>query len=110
MDLASAVGRDSGISKEKLAELAQYADSPLFSALERDALRLADCMTATPAEVPVELFAALKAQLSEAQLVELVNAIAWENYRARSNRVFDVQSEGFSGDFCALPASLTRRS
>ena len=106
MDIGSAVGRASGLSKDQLAELAQYPDSPLFSELERDALRLADGMTATPAEVAPDVIERLKARLSEAQLVEIVDAIAWENFRARSNRAFDVQSEGFSGDFCALPASL----
>jgi alkylhydroperoxidase family enzyme len=32
---------------------------------------------------------------STPQLVELAAAIAWENYRARSNRVFGFGSEGF---------------
>jgi hypothetical protein len=31
-------------------------------------------------------------------LVELAAAIAWENYRARSNRVFGFGSEGFYKD------------
>jgi hypothetical protein len=37
--------------------------------------------------------------------VELAAAIAWENYRARFNRVFGVRPLGFSGEgaFCALP-------
>jgi hypothetical protein len=36
--------------------------------------------------------------------VELAASIAWENYRARFNRVFGVRSSGFSeGAFCALP-------
>ena len=38
-------------------------------------------------------------------LVELASAIAWENYRARFNRVFGVQPAGFlaEGAFCVLP-------
>jgi hypothetical protein len=37
----------------------------------------------------------LQKRFSTPQLVELGAAIAWENYRARSNRVFGFASEGF---------------
>jgi len=37
----------------------------------------------------------LQKRFSTPQLVELAAAIAWENYRARSNRVFGFGSEGF---------------
>jgi hypothetical protein len=37
----------------------------------------------------------LEERFSTPQLVELAAAIAWENYRARSNRVFGFGSEGF---------------
>jgi hypothetical protein len=51
-----------------------------------------------------ELFAALQRDFSERQLVELTAAITWENYRARFNRAFRVEAEGFShGKFCPLP-------
>ncbi|HEY1938993.1 MAG TPA: hypothetical protein VGJ33_13755 [Candidatus Angelobacter sp.] len=58
-------------------------------------LELADAITATPATVSPELRARLKQRFSTPQLVELSAAIAWENYRARSNRVFGFGSEGF---------------
>jgi hypothetical protein len=45
--------------------------------------------------VSEELRARLKKRFSTPQLVELGAAIAWENYRARSNRVFGFGSEGF---------------
>jgi hypothetical protein len=37
----------------------------------------------------------LQKRFATPQLVELGAAIAWENYRARSNRVFGFGSEGF---------------
>ena len=58
-------------------------------------LELADAITATPAKVTQELRERLQKRFSTAQLVELGAAIAWENYRARSNRVFGFGSEGF---------------
>ncbi len=38
----------------------------------------------------------LRRHLTERQLVELTTAIAWENYRARFNRGFDVASDELS--------------
>jgi len=58
-------------------------------------LELADAITATPAKVTPELRERLRARFSTPELVELAAAIAWENYRARSNRVFGFESEGF---------------
>ena len=39
----------------------------------------------------------------DAQIVELAAAIAWEQFRSRFNRVFDVGSQDFSaGAFCPM--------
>jgi alkylhydroperoxidase family enzyme len=55
-------------------------------------------------EVPDELISRLREHFDDKQLVELAASIAWENYRARFNRVFGVAPVGFSeGAFCALP-------
>jgi alkylhydroperoxidase family enzyme len=68
-------------------------------------LDLAVEMVKTPVAVPADLLARLRARFDEGQLVELAAALAWENYRARFNRVFGVQAAGFGteGAFCALP-------
>ena len=58
----------------------------------------------TPVEVPDALFDALRHHFNEAQLVELTAAIAWENYRARFDHTFGIESQGFSeGAYCPLP-------
>jgi alkylhydroperoxidase family enzyme len=84
-----------GVSDEQIRNLNWYAESDLFSADEKLVLELADAMTATPARVTPELRERLKKRFSTAQLVELGADIAWENYRARSNRVFGFGSENF---------------
>ncbi|HKF53070.1 MAG TPA: hypothetical protein VKB26_12220 [Candidatus Acidoferrales bacterium] len=67
-------------------------------------MRAAVSMSSTPSNVPEELFAALRRDLSERQLVELTAAISWENFQSRFNRMFDVEAAGFSkGAFCPLP-------
>jgi alkylhydroperoxidase family enzyme len=84
-----------GISDEKLRNLNWHQESNLFDADEKLVLELADALTATPATVTPELRERLRHRFSTPQLIELGAAIAWENYRARSNRVFGFESEGF---------------
>jgi len=50
-------------------------------------------MVSTPANIPDDLYGRLREQFSEEQLLELGAHIAFENYRARLNRVFDVESD-----------------
>ena len=99
------MGREQGISEAQLRDLPRYRESKAFSEEERLVIDLAIEMTRSPVEVPPELRERLRRRFDEAQLVELVAAVAWENYRARFNRVFDVQAVGFSENaaFCALP-------
>ncbi len=93
-----------GVTEEQIRELSRYRESPAFSDEERMVMDLAAEMARTPVEVPSDLLEKLNRRFSEAQLVELAAAIAWENYRARFNRVFGVRPAGFSeGAFCALP-------
>ncbi len=98
------MGRVAGIPDDQLRDLHRHAESDAFTPLEKLAIEYAERLTRTPAEVPEALFATLRDHLTEAQLVELTAAIAWENYRARFNRAFDVRAQGFSeGAYCPLP-------
>ena len=87
-------------------------ESDAFSDLEKAALGYAECLTRTPADVPEELFERLRAELDDAQLVELTAIVAWENYAARFNRGFEVTPEGFTaeGGFCLVPDRPERSS
>ena len=98
------MGRKAGITEAQLHDLAGFEESDAFNASEKLVLRLTVALTQTPATVSDQLFADLRAEFSEPQLVELATAIAWENYRARFNRTFGILAEGFSeGAFCPLP-------
>ena len=67
-------------------------------------LDYAVALSSTPANASDELVARLRKDLSDEQLVELTAAIAWENFRARFNRGFDVAAQGFSqGAVCPIP-------
>jgi len=103
LDIGSAIGRWKGVREAQIVHLADYETHPEFSEVERVVLRYADAMTRTPAEVSDELFAELRSHLEPKAVVELTTIIAWENYRARFNDAFGLESEGFSeGGACAL--------
>jgi alkylhydroperoxidase family enzyme len=105
------VGRKSGIPTEQIVNLHDYRTSQYFSGLERLVLEYADGMTATPVGVSDALFARLRERFNDPELVELTSAIAWENYRARFNHAFGIESENFSqGAVCALPVRSVEAS
>jgi hypothetical protein len=90
------VGRKAGLSDEKLlgvAEIASEQNLAIFSRKEKLVIELADAMANTPAEISDELYGRLSQEFSPEQLLELAAQIAFENYRARLNRVFNVQSD-----------------
>ena len=62
-------------------------------------------MTETPVVVSDALFEELRGKFEPAQLVELTSAIAWENYRARFDHAFGVESGGYNEDgaYCPVP-------
>lgn len=99
------MGRANGITTGQISNLQDYRTDMNFSDLERLVLEYADAMTQTPVEVSDALFARVRQQFTDAQLVELTSAIAWENYRARFDHAFGIEGENFSeGAICALPA------
>lgn len=92
------------MTEAQILDLARYRDSDAFSALEKAVLDYAAALSRTPADASDALVARLREDLSDQQLVELTAAIAWENFRARFNRGFDVAAQGFSaGAVCPIP-------
>jgi alkylhydroperoxidase family enzyme len=83
----------------KLAAVASWRDSTLFSEPERVALDYAERMTITGQKVDEALFERLKLHYSEAQIVELTAAIALENFRSKLNPALGVAAQGF----CLVP-------
>jgi alkylhydroperoxidase family enzyme len=86
------VGRKAGLSDDKLRAVLSD-DRTSFNGTECLVIELADAMTDTPANVSDDLYARLRNQFSEEQLMQLGAQIAFENYRARWNRIFNVESD-----------------
>ena len=94
------MGRDAGITDEQLEDLAAFETSARFDRREKAALRYAEGMTRTPADVSEAVFEEIRSFFSTEQMVELTAAIALENFRARFNCAFKIESDGL----CMLPA------
>ena len=86
------MGRKAVLSDEKLRAVVDHDMTP-FNDIERLVIELADAMTDTPANVSDDLYERLRNQFSEEQLMQLGGQIAFENYRARWNRIFNVESD-----------------
>ena len=95
MDTNAVGSSAAGASAEKIDAIAEFETSDLFTPAEKAALRLAEAMSQTPAEVSDAVFEAARQHFSEAQLVELAATAAMENYRARFNRAFLVEAQCF---------------
>ena len=86
------MGRKAGLSDEKLRAVPGNDLTPL-NGTERLVIELADALTETPSNVSDELYGRLRNQFSEEQMMQLAAQIAFENYRARWNRLFNVESD-----------------
>lgn len=86
------MGRKAGVSDDKLRAVNGDDRTP-FNDTERLVIELVDALTDTPSNVSDDLYARLRNQFSEEQLMQLGGHIAFENYRARWNRLFNVESD-----------------
>ena len=91
--------RDSDQGAAKLTAVTSWRHSDLFSEPERLALEYAERMTITGQSVDEALFDGVKQHYSEAQIVELTAAIAFENFRSKFNPPLGIEAQGF----CPMP-------
>ena len=109
IDIGSHISTKSGVTEEQLRNLHAYQDSPAFSPTERLVLEYAEAMCQTPVMISDDLFARVREQFDEEQIIELTTAIAIENFRARFNNAMDITPAGFTeGAACAVPDSVAR--
>ena len=90
------------VPAEKIRAVPGWRDSEAFNGLERLVLEYAEAMTDTPPTVTDEMVERLRAQLSDAQLVELTAIVAVENLRSRINAALGLTAQGFK-DRCEMP-------
>ncbi len=76
VDFGYYVSRTNGMDAAKLEEVADWRSSTVYTPLERAVLAYAEAMTATPPTVTDEMVETLRADLDDAQLVELTEMIS----------------------------------
>jgi alkylhydroperoxidase family enzyme len=82
-----------GLSDEEIEAICN-GRYEIFAPAESALLRLADSLADTPSNISNQLYAELTLHFRIEELMELAANAAFENYRARSNRLFDVGSDG----------------
>jgi alkylhydroperoxidase family enzyme len=103
VDLGSQICRNSGLSDDELLALPRYRNSDLFTEREKLALDYTVGVMRTPVEVTDELFARMKDQFNDKQLVEITALLTVVNLN-RLNAAFGIGSAGFSeGMVCVTP-------
>ncbi len=104
LDFGTMLQRLDGLDTERLAHIAEYETSDLYSDDEKAAIAYADAMTGDVAkEVTDEQVADLERRFGQAGVVELTYQIALENMRARMNSALGIHDQGFSTDACRVP-------
>jgi AhpD family alkylhydroperoxidase len=93
------------VPAEKIRAVPRWRDSDVFNGLERQVLEYAEAMTDTPPSVTDEMVARLRAQLSDAELVELTAIVAVENLRSRINSALGLTAQGFK-DRCEMSSPI----
>lgn len=102
VDLGSQICRNSGLTDEELLALPHYRDSELFTDREKLALDYAVAVMRTPVAVTDDVFARMKAQFSDEQLVEITALLTVVNID-RFNAAFKIGSAGFSEGMVCVP-------
>jgi len=82
---------DAGLTEEKIAAVVEYRTSPLFSERERLALEFAEMMAVDHQSIDDAFFGRLRAEFSDAEIVELGMAIGQYIGFGRLLKVLDVE-------------------
>lgn len=99
IDFGWYVARVHVMTKAKLANLGDWRSSTVYSPLKRQVLEYAQAMTSTPPTVTDVIVESLRADLTDAQQIELTEMLAVENLRSRTNSPLGLRSEGLTDHF-----------
>ncbi len=91
-----------GIPLAKAREIANFETHALFTPRERAALAYANGVTKYDIGVDERLYARVKDQFTDDEIVELTALIAYQNLSSKFNAALDVPAQGF----CEMPSKL----
>ncbi len=94
--MGTALGRELGLDQDTIDGIADWRATDKLTTEEKLVVEYAEALSVTPPSVDDDLRSRIAAHFTPKQAVELTNLIAWENARARFNRGFDVQPDGYT--------------
>jgi len=95
VDINSATAVKRHVSKAKLADLADFEDSELFSEREKAALSYAEAVTYTDRNTTQNHFDRLNNHFDDEAIIELTALIAFQNLSSKFNASLAVAPQGF---------------
>lgn len=95
VDINSATALKRGITDAKLAVLADYATSDLYSDKEKAALAYAEAVTHSDRQPAAEHFEALRCYFDDDAIIELTGLIGFQNMSSKFNAALGVKPQGF---------------
>jgi AhpD family alkylhydroperoxidase len=95
-DFGAAKALRLGVSTEKLWSVLNFETSPAYSERERAALAFAWQVALNRGRVSEAVFAEVKKNFSEREVVELTAALAAETFFNHFNNALEIHSQGFS--------------
>lgn len=99
VDLNSATLLRRGVDLEKVNELDNWQQSPLFTSTERIALEYAEAVTLRSSAIDDGLIQQLKSHFDENAVIELTALIGFQNLSSKFNSALGVPPQGF----CRVP-------
>ncbi|HEX9811821.1 MAG TPA: carboxymuconolactone decarboxylase family protein [Burkholderiales bacterium] len=104
VDINSATVLKRGVDQGKLAALADFETSLLFSKREKAALAYAEAVTHSDRRATAEHFTRLRRHFDDDAIIELTGLIAFQNLSSKFNAALGVEPQGF----CAVPPQPRR--
>lgn len=104
VDINSATVLKRGVDPDKLAELANFEASPLFSEREKAALAYTETITYSDSQPTAKHFEQLRQHFDDDAIIELTGLIAFQNLSSKFNAALGVEPQGF----CAIAPQLDR--
>ena len=97
-----------GVDAQKIAAVFEFETSPLFSAAERAALRVAWHGALQPSAVTDDDIAALTQHFSQPEIVEIVAVLSLYGFLNRWNSTLDTELEAPPADFAQSLSALSK--
>ena len=99
-----------GVEAEKIAAVFEFETSPLFSAAERAALRVAWHGALQPSAVTDDDITALTPHFSQQEIVEIIAVLSLYGFLNRWNSTLNTELEGPPTDFAQSLTALTKNA